>query len=57
MDAPCGLSLVRDHGQIDSRKAAVESISPVDAGLPGACSAFAVQRNSLVNPLLSQPIH
>ncbi len=39
------MSLEGDHGRIDSRKAAVESISPVDAGLPGARSALTVQRD------------
>lgn len=34
-----------DHGRIDARKAAVEPISPVDAGLPSARSAVTVQRD------------
>lgn len=34
-----------DHGRIDSRKAAVEVISPVSAGLPGARSTVCVVRD------------
>src|SRR5690606_30028627 len=38
------LSQESDHGRIDARKAAVESISPLSAGLPGARSAVTVLR-------------
>jgi len=39
------LSCEGDHGRIDSRKAAVEAISPVTAGLLGARSAVTVRRD------------
>jgi len=33
------------HGRLDLRRAAVAAISPVNAGLPGACSAITVRRD------------